>query len=153
MNRETNVHKNVDHYSKNAEKPFGLIKSRIYTISKSALLRLISFMMFIFALPMMVWCLGLINAAALDYPFAGVGCFGSALLYVYSMVTAITGISFAKKQHYYKWCRTLAYIQLIIGTLLIIPLHAYTFLTLPPLFVFTIFYLFATGWKYHKNLT
>jgi len=41
----------------------------------------------------------------------------------------------------------LAYIQLAAGVLLIFPLRAYTILTLPPLFLLTVLYLFGVGWR------
>lgn len=106
-----------------------------------------SVLMLLAALPMVVWCLNLIGPASLDYDYAGAGCFGAALAYVFSMVTAIAGISFAGKPYRYRWCRTLGMIQLTAGVLLLAPLMAYGFLTLPPLFILTVWYLTATGWR------
>lgn len=118
---------------------------------KPVFLRIFSVLMLICALPMLLWCLNLINNAALDYDYAGIGCFGAALVYAFSMVTAIAGLSFAGHPHRYNWCRTSAYIQLVAGAFLIFPLRAYTFLTLPPLFLLTALYLSATGWRNKRS--
>ncbi|HZK02551.1 MAG TPA: hypothetical protein VFC96_06800 [Anaerovoracaceae bacterium] len=111
--------------------------------------RINALLMFLCAPPMLLWCLNLIDNAAMDYDFAGVGCFAAALVYTFSMVTAIAGLSFAGQPYRYGWCRTLAYIQLIASILLIFLLLPYAALTLPPLFILTILYLFGIGW--HKN--
>lgn len=115
------------------------------------LLRISSALMLFCALPMMLWCLNLINIAALDYDYAGVGCFGAVLAYAFSMVTAIAGLSFAAQSHRYRWCRRLAYIQLAAGVLLIFPLCSYAALTLPPLFILTVLYLFGAGWREKRD--
>ena len=94
-----------------------------HSARKCAFLRIFSALMLLCALPMLWWCLNLINNAALDYDYAGIGCFGAALVYAFSMVTAIAGLTFAGKPHRYGWCRTLAYIQLAAGVLLIFPLR------------------------------
>ena len=112
---------------------------------KRILVQISSLLMLVCALPMMLWCLNLINNAALDYEYAGAGCFGAAMVYVFSMVTGIAGLSFSKKTYRYGWCRALAYIQTAAGIVLIIPLLPYAVLTLPPLFILTIFYLLALG--------
>ncbi|NLO04129.1 MAG: hypothetical protein GX126_17755 [Bacteroidales bacterium] len=114
---------------------------------KRILVLISSLLMLVCALPMMLGCLNLINNAALDldFEYAGVGCFGAAMVYVFSMVTGIAGLSFSKKTYRYGWCRTLAYIQIAAGIVLIIPLLPYAVLTLPPLFILTIFYLLALG--------
>ena len=62
---------------------------------KPALLIIASVMMLLSALPMLLWCLELINSAAMDYTYAGAGCFAAALLYAFSMVTAIAGLVYA----------------------------------------------------------
>lgn len=103
--------------------------------------------MLLAALPMLLWCLNLIDNAALDYEYAGAGCFVTGIVYVFSMVTAIAGLAFAERIHRLHWCRTLGLIQLTVGVLLIVPLRAYTALTLPPLFLLTILYLFGVGWR------
>lgn len=118
--------------------------------TKQILLRIMSSLMLIIALPMLLWCLNLINNAALDYDYAGLGCFVAGMAYVFSMVTAIAGLTFASRPNRYYWCRILAYIQLAAGILLISPLLAYAILTLPPLFILTIAYLFLVGWR-NKN--
>jgi hypothetical protein len=109
--------------------------------------------MFVCALPMMLRCLNLINNAALnfDYEYAGAGCFGAAMVYVFSMVTGIAGLSFSNKTYRYGWCRVLAYIQTVAGIVLIIPLQPYAMLTLSPLFVLTAFYLLALGRRKMTN--
>lgn len=112
---------------------------------KTILVQISSLLMLVCALPMMLWCLKLINNAALDYEYAGAGCFGAAMVYVFSMVTGIAGLSFSKKTYRYGWCRALAYIQTTAGIVLILPLQAYSMLTLPPLFTLTIFYLLTLG--------
>ena len=47
------------------------------------------------ALPMLLWCLHLINTAALEYDYAGLGCFIAAIVYLFSIATAIVGLIFA----------------------------------------------------------
>lgn len=111
--------------------------------AKRALLRVSSLLMLLAALPMLLWCLNLIDNAALDYTYAGAGCFAAGIAYIFSMVTAIAGLAFAGKPHRYRWCRTLGYIQLAVGILLIVPLRSYTMLTLPSLFLLTVLYLFG----------
>jgi len=117
---------------------------------KRALLRLSSILMLLIALPMLLWCLNLIDNATLDYTYAGAGCFAAAIAYTFSMVTAIVGLAFAGRLHRHRRCRVLAYIQLAAGMLLIPVLCSYTALTLPPLFLLTILYLFGVGWSEHK---
>ena len=70
---------------------------------------------------------------------------GAALVYAFSMVTAIAGLTFAETSPIWL-VPDLAYIQLAAGVLLIFPLRAYTILTLPPLFLLTVLYLFGVGW-------
>ncbi|MFW5647615.1 MAG: hypothetical protein ACOCG5_00875 [Candidatus Alkaliphilus sp. MAG34] len=106
-----------------------------------------SILMLLCALPMMLWCLNLINNAALDYDYAGAGCFAAAIVYTFSMVTAIAGLTFARKSYRYGWCRVLAYIQLAAGILILFPLQAYAVLTLPPLLILTILYLLGVGMR------
>jgi len=118
---------------------------------KRMLLRISSALMLICALPMLLWCLNLINNAALDYDYAGVGCFWAAIAYAFSMVTAIAGLAVAGQTYRYGWCRILAYIQLGVGLLLIFLLRAYAALTLPPLFILSVLYLFGAGWRKRKN--
>lgn len=114
---------------------------------KRILLRISSALMLLTALPLLLWCLNLIGNAALDYAYAGVGCFAAGIAYIFSMVTAIAGLAFAGRPHRHRWCRILAYIQLAAGVLLIVPLHSYATLTLPPLFLLTVLYLFGVGWR------
>lgn len=121
--------------------------------SKKAFLRVVSALMLICALPMLLWCLGLINNAATDstFPYAGLGCFLGVLLYAFSIVTAIGGLVFARRPNRYGWCRMLAYVQLAAAVMLLVPLGPYGVLTLPPLFILTILYLFGVGWR--NNMT
>ena len=116
---------------------------------KRILLWISSLLMLLAALPMMLWCWYLIDNAALDYTYsyAGVGCFAAGIVYIFSMVTAIAGLAYAGRSYRHRWCRTLGYIQLVAGVLLIIPLLPYAALTLPPLFLVTVVYLFGTGWR------
>lgn len=114
---------------------------------KRVILRVSSLLMLLAALPMLLWCLNLIDNAALDYTYAGAGCFAAGIAYIFSMVTAIAGLAFAGKPHRYRWCWTLGYIQLAAGILLIVPLRSYAALTLPPLFLLTVLYLFGVGWR------
>ena len=114
---------------------------------KRILLRISSLLMLLAALPMLLWCLNLIDNAALDYTYAGAGCFAAGIAYSFSMVTAIAGLAFAIKPYRHRWCRTLGLIQLAAGVLLIVPLLSYAVLTLPPLFLLTLLYLFGVGWR------
>ena len=107
--------------------------------------------MILTAIPMIWWCLNLINSAAMDYTYAGAGCFAAAVLYTYSMVVAIAGLVFARRPYYHRWCRWLAFIQLVVGVLLIVPLSGYAALTLPPLLIFTIMYLIAVRKRPYKH--
>ncbi|MGI6366195.1 MAG: hypothetical protein ACOX2G_10815 [Bacillota bacterium] len=106
-----------------------------------------SILMLLVAFPMLLWCLNLINNASLDYDYGGVGCFAAGIMYVFSMVTGIAGLAFASRPHRQRWCRIPAYIQLAAAVLLIFPLGPYAALTLPPLLVLTILYLFGVGWR------
>jgi hypothetical protein len=129
------------------------MESELYMNSKPkrVLLRISSVLILLCALPMLIWCWGIINDAALDYTYAGVGCFAAGIAYIFSMVTAIAGLAFAGRLHRYRWCRTLGYIQLAAGVLLIVPLRAYAVLTLPPLFLLTVLYLFGVGWRQKRD--
>jgi len=118
---------------------------------KRILLRISSVLMLLAALPMLLWCLNLIDNAALDYTYAGAGCFAAGIMYIFSMVTAIAGLAFAGRHHRYRWCRTLGIIQLAAVVLLIVPLRSYAALTLPPLILFTALYLFGVGWREKRN--
>jgi len=110
---------------------------------KPVLLIASSILMLLTAIPLILWCLNLINIAALDldFTYAGVGCFAAAVLYAYSMVVAIAGLVFARRPYNHRWCRGLAYVQLTVGVLLMVPLGGYSALTLPPLLILTIMYL------------
>lgn len=108
-------------------------------------------LMLLIALPMLLWCLSLIDEAANDFAYAGAGCFAAAVLYAFSLVTAIAGTTFAGKRYRYYWCRILGYIQLTAGVLLIFLLNAYAVLTLPPLFILTVLYLSAAGWRKRRE--
>ena len=118
---------------------------------KRTLLRISSVLMLLAALPMLLWCWNLIDTAALDYTYAGVGCFAAGITYIFSMVTAIAGLAFTGRFYRYRWCRTLGYIQLAAGVLLIVPLCSYAVLTLPPLFLLTLLYLFGLGWREKRD--
>ena len=118
---------------------------------KLILLQISSVLMLLVALPMMRWCWGLINNAALDYTYAGAGCFAAGIAYIFSMVTAIAGLAFAERLHRHRWCRTLGYIQLAAGVLLVYSLRSYAALTLPPLFLLTVLYLFGVGWREKRD--
>ncbi len=121
-------------------------------ISKTPLfLRVTSILMLLAALPMLLWCLHLIDNAALDYEYAGAGCFVAGIVYIFSIVTAIAGLAFAGRHHRYRWCRTLGLIQLAAVVLLIVPLRSYAALTLPPLILFTALYLFGVGWREKRD--
>ena len=99
----------------------------------------------------LLWCLQLIDNAALDYYYAGAGCFAAGIVYVFSMVTAVAGLAFTGKPYRHLWCRVLGLIQLAAGVILIIPLRSYAALTLPPLFLLTILYLFGVGWREKRD--
>lgn len=118
---------------------------------KRVLLRISSVLMLLAALPMLLWSWNLIDNAALDYTYAGAGCFAAGIAYIFSMVTAIAGLAFAERLHRHRWCRTLGYIQLAAGVLLIVPLRSYAALTLPPLFLLTVLYLFGVGWRKKRD--
>jgi hypothetical protein len=111
------------------------------TPQRRILIIISSILMLILAIPMLLWCLSIIDSAAMDYTYAGAGCFAVAIIYTFSMLTAIAGLAFAGRPYRHHWCRTLAYIQLAAGVILIVPLHAYAALTVPPLLIFTIIYL------------
>lgn len=112
---------------------------------KPLLLVVSSVLMLVIAIPMLMWCLTLINGAAVDmtpgYTYAGVGCFAAAIVYVFSMVTAIAGLTFAKRPYYRRWCRAMGLIQLIASVVLVIPMRGYVVLTLPPILILTMLYL------------
>ncbi len=124
--------------------------------ARRVILRIISILMLLCALPMLIMCFTMLGSAQTNYhdgvtspepPYAAAGCFAMAIVYVFSMVTAIAGLSFASKQHRWGWCRVLAYIQLGAGLLLIFPMEEYALLTLPPLLILTIPLLFCVGWS------
>ena len=117
---------------------------------KRILLRVSSALMMLAALPMLLWCLQLIENAALDYGYAGVGCFATGIVYIFSMVTAVAGLAFAGKPYRHRWCRILGLIQLVAGVILIVPLLSYAVFTLPPLYILTVIYLFCVGWRKPK---
>jgi len=119
--------------------------------TKRALLHISSVLMLLIAMPMFLWYLHLIDNAALDYEYAGAGCFVAGIVYIFSIVTAIAGLAFAGRHHRYRWCRTLGIIQLAAVVLLIVPLRSYAALTLPPLILFTALYLFGVGWREKRN--
>jgi len=91
---------------------------------KPILLIASSVLMLLTAIPLILWCISLINGAALDsyFTYAGVVCFAAAILYAYSIVVAIVGLVFARRPHNYRWCRGMAYIQLAVIVLFIVPL-------------------------------
>ena len=118
---------------------------------KLVLIKISSILMLLVAMPMFLWCLQLIDNAALDYTYAGAGCFAAGIAYIFSMVTAIAGLAFAGRYHRYRWCRTLGLIQLVVGVLLVFPLRSYTVFTLPPLMLVTALYLYGVGWREKRD--
>jgi hypothetical protein len=118
---------------------------------QKVLLSVSSILMLLAALPMVMWCLELIRSASMNNDYSTLGLFVAGIVYVFSMITAIAGLVFAKKPHRYLWCRVLGYIQLIAGVLLIVPIHIYTVLALPPLFLLTVLYLFGLGWREKRD--
>ena len=119
-------------------------------------MRLISILMLLCALPMLLMCFAMMGSAQTNYhdgvaspepQYAALGCFALAIVYVFSMITAIAGLSFAGKPHRWGLCRVFAYIQLGAGLLLIFPLEEYALLTLPPLLILTIPLLCCVGWR------
>lgn len=66
---------------------------------KWVLLRVSSVLMLLAALPMLLWCWGFIDNAALDYEYARIGCIAAGIVYIFSMVTAIAGLAFAGRFH------------------------------------------------------
>lgn len=121
----------------------GFMKSK----PQKALLMVSSILMLLATMPMMMWCLELIRTTTLNNDYSAFGLSITGIVYVFSMITAIAGLVFVKKPHRYLWCRVLGYIQLIAGVLLIVPIHIYTVLALPPLFLLTVLYLFGVGWR------
>lgn len=115
---------------------------------KPLLLVISSALMLVIAIPMLMWCFTLIDGASVDitpgYTYAGVGCFIAGIVYTFSMLTAIAGLSLMKKPYCWYLCRPLAFAQLIVGVILFIPMRAYAVLTLPPLLVLTMLYLIGT---------
>lgn len=61
--------------------------------TKRALLHISSVLMLLIAMPMFLWYLHLIDNAALDYEYAGAGCFVAGIVYIFSIVTAIAGLA------------------------------------------------------------
>jgi uncharacterized membrane protein HdeD (DUF308 family) len=122
---------------------------------KPLLLVISSVLMLICAIPLMLWCFSLIDSASVDrmpgYTYAGAGCFAAAMVYVFSMVTAVAGLVFAKTPHRRHWCRTLALIQLTAGVMLAIPMRAYAALTLPLLLILTVLYLIGARKRKDKS--
>ena len=114
---------------------------------QKVLLSVSSILMLLAAMPMMMWCLELIRTTTLNNDYSAFGLSITGIVYVFSMITAIAGLVFVKKPHRYLWCRVLGYIQLIAGVLLIVPIHIYTVLALPSLFLLTVLYLFGVGWR------
>ncbi|HBT19401.1 MAG TPA: hypothetical protein DEA52_05030 [Clostridiaceae bacterium] len=115
--------------------------------SVSGLLFIASWIMLISALPMMVWCLDLVNTASVDkdYTYAGVGVFAASILYVFSMVTAIAGLSFHNQGYRLKWCIYMGGFQLGIALGLFFLLWGYTVVTLPPLYFTTSVYILGAS--------
>lgn len=116
-------------------------------IRKIRLLRITSAIMLICVVPMLMWCIDLIYITINDNDYSALGCFVAAIVYAFSIITALTGLILAGKPHRYIWCRIPAYMQLTAGVALIFLLHVYTILTLPPLFILTVLYLSFTGWS------
>lgn len=126
-----------------------LKKAGEYMKTKKPLLLVISSsLMLIIAIPMMMWCFTIIDSASVDitpgYSYAGVGCFIAGIAYTFSMLTAIAGLSLAKKPYRWYLCRPLAFAQLVVGIILFIPMRAYAVLTLPPLLVLSMLYIIGT---------
>ncbi len=124
--------------------------------AKRIVMRIISALMLICALPMCLLCFSLMFTAQTNYhdgvaspePVnAAFGGLAMAVVYVFTLVTAISGLVFAAKPHRYGWCRTMAYLQLGAGLLLIFPLEYYAVIALPPLLVLTVPLLCCTGWR------
>lgn len=122
---------------------------------KPLLLVVSSILMLVIAIPMLMWCFTLIDGASVDmtpgYTYAGVGCFAAAIVYTFSMVTAIAGLTFAKRPYYRRWCRAMGLIQLVAGVILVIPMRAYAVLTLPPLLILTILYMIGARKRAEDN--
>lgn len=115
------------------------MRKKLYIIS--------SIIMLFIAIPMLLWCLFLINNASLDYDYAGLGCFIVAIIYIFSIITAICGIVFRNNTNFYFLCQTLGLLQLSGEIVMAFLLHTYAILTLPPLIIITILYLLSAKKK------
>jgi hypothetical protein len=129
------------------------IKKETHMLSRPRriFLRIISALMLLAAVPMFFLCWSLINGAALDkdFAYAGAGCFAAGIVYIFSVPTAVAGLVFAGHRH--RVCRVIGYIQLAAAALLVVPLGAYIVLTLPPLILLTVLYMFGVGWREKRD--
>ncbi len=104
-----------------------------------------SFIMLLIALPMMVFTFNMIySASPHDVPGDGLASLGlliGAVGYIFSLVVAIAGLSFANKPHLYKWCKGLGYILIILLGITLILARAYFTFTMLPLAILIIPYI------------
>ena len=98
------------------------------------------------AVPMALWCLSLVNQAAVDteYRNAGIGCVMAVVIYLLSIPLGIAGLIGVKKGNR-KAARILALILLAGMPAAFVFLLPYFVMTLLPLFVFTAVIAVAAG--------
>ena len=78
--------------------------------------------------------------------YAALGAFLAAILYLFSLVTAVFGFVFAARPSA-KVCRIFGWVQMSAALLLIVPLLAYAFIFLPPMWLLTLLYLIGARKK------
>ena len=116
-------------------------------VNKKILIISSAFMLLI-SLPMMLFTFNMVYSAS-HYDKSGdnlqaIGLLIGAGIYIFSMLVAIAGLSFANKPYKYNWCRNLGLILMLITLLDAILLRAYFIITMLPLLILNIIYITGT---------
>ena len=113
-----------------------------------------SSIMLLIALPMMLFTFNMIyQASPYDIPvdyMVSLGLILGANIYIFSMIVAIAGLSFANKPYRYKWCRNLSFFLMFIILLDFFLLRAYFTITLGPLLLLNFIYLLGSKTQFTK---
>jgi len=116
-------------------------------VNKKILIISSAFMLLI-SLPMMLFTFNMVYSAS-PYDKSGeslqsIGLLIGAGIYIFSMLVAIAGLSFANKPYKYNWCSNLGLILMLITLLDAILLRAYFIITMLPLLILNIIYITGT---------
>ena len=98
------------------------------------------------SLPMTLWCITMVNKLAndRDFPLAGLGCFITAVLYLFSIIMGLIGL-YGYMKNKLNLCKIIGYAMTIACVLTMFTLGPYLVFTILPLLFFSILYIVGSS--------